>query len=99
MVGGFFRKLFSYLPANTRVVLWMVALPLVLATIGYVEWRIYAAPATTAPNASQRIEIQRLETALSRIEKDRYATIVIDGQRYGNPLAGIGRCRGRRGID
>lgn len=87
MLKTIWQRFMAMLPTQTRVVLWMVALPLALAAFGYWELRSYGPPEPFVPSASEQAEIQELEQLLARIQNDRYAKLTIDGKHYGNPLA------------
>lgn len=86
-MGAFFQKLLAKLPHNTRVLLWMVMLPLAVAAAGWWELSQYAAPDSRASAATEQARLAEVEAALARIRGNRYASITINGQSYGNPLA------------
>ena len=73
-------------PVWMRASVWIVILPLVMAGFGLWSWHANRDEAFL-PTAGQQEQIARLEQVLTRIRGDRYATLTIDGRRYGNPLA------------
>ena len=85
--SSFFNTLYKKVPSQTKLVMWVVVFPLLLAGIGVWEYASYA-PQPVAPlGASELAEIQHIEGMLERLKGDSFVTVQINGSLYGNPLA------------
>ncbi len=81
------RKIFSKLSNQTKLLLWVVLFPLLLAGIGAVEYYLYAPPVDPASIAAHQAKLQHAQDVLARVRASPTATVEINGQLYGNPLA------------
>lgn len=81
------QKLRGWIPKSTQLVLWMVALPLAMTLFAYWEHTQFADAPQRDHALENQAEIQSLEELLGRIQNDPYATLEINGKKYGNPLA------------
>lgn len=81
------QKIRACLPKNTSLVLWTVLLPLAVALFAGWEHRQFADHGPQEITAGDQARIDELQGILGRVENDRYATLEINGKRYGNPLA------------
>jgi len=80
-------NLFKKLSNQTKLLVWVVLFPLLLAGIGVWEHHAYMPHGAESPDMATQAEIQRIEGVLARIKDDRYASVEINGRLYGNPLA------------
>jgi len=79
-------KLAPRISFTTRVVLWLIGLPLLMAALG--AWTFYANRADAfLPSAQEQAQIEQLEGILDKIQGDPYASISVNGKSYGNPVA------------
>ncbi len=81
------KKIVSGLSNQTKLVLWVVLFPLLLAGIGALEYYLYAPPTDPASVSAQHEKLHHAQEVLARVQGDPMARLEIDGHLYGNPLA------------